>query len=290
MRVVMFQDRSVVNDLMTNKVVYTTLKNIEPLRGQQYDSNRYWLRSVDGSYEPLCNLSVQSAEDKMSRGAQIVRVFSAYYKMCLYGKQYYPTVETIYRNNVFWFGQMGYYGRDIIELEIPEDEILLTMEDMIVYIPMLKWEWVISILSFDKEVDDAARGELSMLYKNTIYNDNTYHMCYSADVCFNGHGYGDLPEYFKSAKIPDVDSLEVMEAYTQRDVYGAFVYYVYLKSVGTGDDVDIKEMEKAIEGKFKPYIKVFNMIASTAVNPVRTDTTYKERAAEIEEVYGGISQ
>lgn len=156
------------------------------------------------------------------------------------------SIYTIYHLASHFIGYMGYDLRDIIELEVPEDEILETRttsgyEECL--LPHIKKEWVVSILWFEDYVDDTVYGETSLMYKNEVFNLDTYRMCYGESILLSGHGYGDKVECCMSADLLDgVTDMSIQRDYVQPAVYMLFKKYLYALRHGL-DFTEMKEIK-----------------------------------------------
>ena len=149
---------------------------------------------------------------------KILCPYAVYYMLLSAERSYYPTAEGIYYLSNYFFNHMGFEERDIIELEVPDEYFITGIADpdnnLTFLVSELRKEWVVSVLRFKEHITEPVHGELSLLYENEVYKVDTYHMCYSKDIVFNGHGYGDCPECFKSSTVINSNVLYLIEVYT----------------------------------------------------------------------------
>lgn len=238
MRVVTFQSRDVTEILMATGRV-ETVKDL--VLGRDISAPHQLRRTErDGRFVRLDNEVIFYNDDKIreftneifaSKKKQYVFPIYAYHKHAYCAKLRNMSISTIFHLAAHFIGSCGYDMRDIIELEVPDDEILeirKTDDFEECLLPYIKKDWVISILWFDKYITDAVYGETSLAYQNEVFNLSTYRMCYSTSVVLAGHGYGDNVACCMSSKLlPDIVSNSVQQDYVQPNVYNLFKRYLY---------------------------------------------------------------
>ena len=235
-------------------------------------------------------------EVRHSKRSDRIIPFYAYCNHSYCGDVRNMSIWTIYKLSAHLMGYMGYDTRDIIELEVPDDEVFRKVqkdnykECLLLY---LKKEWIVSILHFVDYVDETLCSEPCCVepgayYENKVYNKDTYRMCYSNDIVLTGNGYGDVIEYCMSPElIRNVTSAQSQEDYVQPAVFNTFVKYCYVLRHGlniediTSVDINIARIEMPKEFN-KSLIKSFNICKSMlcrmeGVQIMDNNLSYEER-------------
>ena len=300
MRLVTFQSGEVTDDIISKGMAETLIPiNGYFRRSRWHEEPDKFIRFADESVQCCRTCAVTSlyGEYKKEPKYQIVP-FYAYknHKICM--NTYNLSARTIGRLASHFISYMEYDGRDILELDVPDNVILKTRscdnyEECL--LPHIKKEWVVSILRFDQYVTEFAYGELAAKYVNEVFNANTYHMCYSKDIVLSGHGYGDSIEFCLSPEIlADVRDVSVQRDYVQSQVFSAFKKYLYMirhgMSIQDIPRIDGRaasaEMPQTIN---KDVIGSFNIckdeifrVCDVSVHP--TNTTYKDRKKYVQAI------
>lgn len=256
MRLVTFQSRTVTDSLQHSGKVETLIR----LGGNLPCNIR---RSNDGFiFIQLDDKIMKFSEDMKeefwtihkSKRKDRILPFYAYSKHYFCGEPRNMSIGTIYRLASHFMGACGYDHRDIIELEVPDDIILLSRDVPNEYseclLPYIENDWVVSVLKFKDYVTEPIHRELSLAYDNEVYKDNTYHMCYSNSVVLNGHGYGDKLECCQSpALLRKVPRTSIQRDYVQPGLWDLFCKFAYVLRHGMSceDISDVKGKYAAVE-------------------------------------------
>ena len=236
-RLVTFQDSRITDAILDRGWVETLSlgRGSVPYGIRRFDRDKYYIKLSDGSIEAFTD--AEQDKDKMYKiakddGKHQIWPFYAYEKHKYCGDWYNMSVRTIYRLASHLIAYMGYETRDIIELVVPEEYILESRENdnyMECLLSCIKKEWVVSILRFDYYLTEPVCGENALMYKNYVYHDDTYRMCYGYDIVLNGHGRGDNVEYCMSPSLLSrVDDVSIQRDYVQRDVWTLYKKYLYI--------------------------------------------------------------
>lgn len=303
MRVVTFQDREITETLLQKGLVETKLRFPcnSPARLSRTDYNKAIIELDGGkviTYDYDCNNSDIMYDVYECKTAERIFPFYTYHKHRYCGDVCNMSVKTIYKLASYFIAYMAYDMRDIIELEVPDNEVFEYVskqgyEECILL--KLKKEWLVSILHFKDYVTEPAMGENALYYENEVFDKSTYHMCYSNSIVLSGHGYGDMLEYCMSPKlIENTSDVSIQRDYVQNDVYQLFKKYVYVIRHGLNItdivNVNIKAVNAEMPEEIKPsLIQSFNvckdrLYALSGVTEKGTSLTYKERCALIEKM------
>ena len=298
MRVVTFQSSEILDTILDKGIIAT--------RGKLHVSSPKQLgfREDNITYIQVDNKTIQLDESnkdtdyhdalsEIHHGNEVWRIypFYAYHKHRYCGDMCHMSIQLIYRLCSHFIGAMGFERRDIIELEVPDEYIMRKRnngdyEDVV--LPCIKREWLVSALRFADYTTEPVYGELALAYKNYVYHDGTYRMCYSNSVVFNGHGYGDELECFKS---PDlllkVSDKSIQEDYVQSGIWSLFVRYMYVIRHGMKmseiASVNLRAARTEMPDKIDPaMIHAFNickdsLIKDCNVTVYDTSLNYKDR-------------
>lgn len=300
-RLVTFQSRKVVDQLMSKGSIETTAPlsgNYIPhglsCKGESFKIIRVDTGLVvveDGDKEKYYDIHKSKMKD-------VVYPFYAYKTHDYCGEPRNMSVATIYNLSSHFMGAMDFAERDIIELEVPVEYVIIEREkDSYVecLLPLLKKEWVVSILKFNRWVSEACHKENALLYDNVVLREDTYRMCYSKDIVFNGHGKGDFLQCCLSPqmleKVPDIS---IQRDYVQTHIFNAFVRYMSMirYSLTIEDFTNIKqrhaltEMAESVDVKYiSAFTNKMNQLLSLVgreVYPI--NNSYKERLQFLREV------
>lgn len=240
MRLVTFQSRKVTDTLIDTGIVET----VRDFKGTQFTSSQLgrtnsdvnylrvdgqimkYSRNDDSNYELVH--TIHKAKSKVK-----IHPFYAYHKHRYCGDMRYMGIHTIYRLASHFIASMNYERRDIIELEVPDSEILEIVSSNGDYeeclLPCIKKDWVISILQWVDYVDEPVHGELAHLYFNKVFREDTYRMCYSKDIVLSGHGYADDVDACMCPNIiQGITDSFMQKDYVQPGVWNLFKRYCYL--------------------------------------------------------------
>lgn len=302
-RLVTFQSRDVTDALLNNGYVETTTNFINsntPRKLSRIEPCVMFVKLDDGIIK--FNESDKDSYYKIHKSSKHERVypFYAYHKHAYCGELKHMSIYTIYRLASHFMGYMGFEGRDIIELEVPYDHVLMSRstssyEECL--IDSLNKDWVVSILKFEDYVTEAINKELAMYYKNYVYREDTYRMCYGKDVVLNGHGRGDFVDCLMSPEIiNNVTDSSIQRDYVQPGLYKEFACYVEMRRM----DISIDEyrhinahdalrympakIDKDLISSFKRFLP--NVMERYGVHIWKTDYTYKERVIASIKGYG----
>lgn len=233
-RVVTFQDSSVVKELLSKGGIQTLLKsNQEMPKKFSRVRNKPEFFLANGERVVKCVADYSQLEYEIVSGNKIERImpFYTYHKHRYCDEMRNMSIYTIYGLASHFMASCGYEGRSIIELDVPVKDIAHRIEtdDLIECIlTEIKKDWVVSVLSFSKFVTEPIHGENALLYRNEVYKEDTYRMCYSDTIVFNGHGKGDnveccmSPFLFKKYGIS-----EIQRDYVQPALWKLFAKYAY---------------------------------------------------------------
>lgn len=299
-RLVTFQSKYIVDNIINRGIAET----LSPWRGsvpygiRRFDRDKSYLRMSDGSLETFTD--AEQDKDKIYKlvkddKKEMIWPFYAYEKHRYCGDWYNMSVRTIYRCASHLIAYMGYEGRDIIELSVPEEYILESRSEdnyQECLLPCIKKEWVISILRFDNYVTEPVHGENALKYVNEIYRTDTYRMCYGNDIVLNGHGYGDNVEYCMSPRLLGrVDDVSIQRDYVQSDVWNLYKKYLYIIRHGLimNDIVKVNLKDATAEmpdrlnlGTISSFEACVNKLCQyTGVNVLDTSTPYSKRISSI---------
>ena len=293
-RVVTFQEPQVYRQLLKDGFVRTTaigLSDVPAKYKRHINLDKFYLINdkdiinTNGNNQPLI--------DAIRSGSKVNLIvpFCAYRRHTYLGEMHYMSIKTIYNLSSHFMGALGYESRDIIELDIPEDCIhILNVQDDYeeIVLPELRMEWVVSVLQFKDRVTEKYNGESALLYSNYVYNEDTYRMCYSDDVVFNGHGKGDKVEYMLSPSLPEgVVKTAILRDYVQSNIFDILVRYCYCLrhdlQVTTVTAVNMRDILVEMPDILNPeVIKSFDHCAEVMVNLMgytiyKTGTSYGQR-------------
>lgn len=236
-RLVTFQSSNVTYAIRN----YGVIETLSPSRVGMPHGVRNWEKGK--SYIKMSDGSIMTFADNESDADKIYRLakdhgalqlwpFYAYEKHMNCGNCFNMSIRTIYRLTSHLMGYMGYTGRDIIELLVPEEYILESREKdnyLECLLPCIKKEWVVSILRFDSWVTEPVCGENALRYINEVHRIDSYLMCYGDEVVLDGHGKGfDIERCMRPSLIPDVDDMTIQRDYVQRDVWDQYKKYLYV--------------------------------------------------------------
>ena len=293
-RLVTFQYRDITNKLLQYGIVQTTTpftSNYFP-HGLSRVENGLQFIKIDNEIVQLKDGDTERYYDiHNSKTKERLFPFYAYKQHMFCGDMRNMSVYTIYSLSSHFMGAMGFSRRDIIELDVPESAIILTRNagDYVeCVLPCIKKEWIVSILKFSKWVTEAYHGENALLYNNFVYKEDTYRMCYSNNIVFNGHGKGDCLECaLSSTMLDDITDISIQRDYVQTNVFNTFARYMsMIRYTLTIDDlIDINgrnaraELSDVIDLK---YIKSFSTVSSKLMEVLGkkvfdNDLSYKER-------------
>lgn len=249
----------------------------------KYDMDLLLTRGVIGSlYEKAVGLSP-------------LECFYGYSQRSICGELHNMSIYTIYALSNYFMGALGFAEMDIIEVEIPESEgtkLYNPGVDEMFYFGRIKKEWVVSYLRFEDYVTEPVHHENALLYSNHVLRDDTYRMCYSPSVVFNGHGHGDCVECMRSSELlAGVEDVSIQRDYVQGGLWKLFVKYVYAIKHGLKmtdiPTVSYKTAHTELPEKVDPALIVgFNMckdslIKDNGVVIFDTNLKYKERLAYV---------
>lgn len=300
MRVVTFQTSDITNTILQKGIVQTKLKfpfSILPhLRIP--DSDKQFIE-LDGGrvvYYDGVTYGSTYVDIMNSKSAERVFPFYAYHKHSYCGDMCNMSIKTIYRLASHFIAYMGFDMRDIIELEVPDEEVFKCVnrnncEECLLL--CIKKEWLVSILHFKGYVTEPAMGENALYYENEVFNEDTYRMCYSSSIVLSGHGYGDILEYCMSPElIRKTYDVSIQRDYVQPDIYNLFKKYVYVIRHGLDmaeiKNVDMKAANAEMPEEINPaLIQSFNVCKAmlymmSGVNVKDTGLTYEERSVFIQ--------
>ena len=299
-RLVTFQSRYVTDSIISRGMVET----LTPWRGsipydlRRFDRNKSYIKMSDGSIETFTD--AEQDKDKIYKIAKDNRKeqiwpFYAYEKHMYCGDWYNMSVRIIYRLASHFVAYMGYEGRDIIELAVPEECILESREDsnyLECLLPYIKKEWIVSILRFDDYVVEPVHGENALRYKNAVFRTDTYHMCYGNDIVLNGHGYGDNVEYCMSpCLLRSVDDISIQRDYVQSKVWDLYKKYLYVirHGLNINDIIKVKSAHATAEMPDKLNLVTIHSFEScfdklcqyTGVEILDTSASYRQRISSV---------
>lgn len=275
-RLVTFQSKEITS-LLANKGTVKTLIPFKEELPKKYSRPKYNEVFVECKnqvvkYDP----GNDDIEKKAMFDPEFKRVipFNAYKEHCYMDGMHKMSIHTIYRLASHFASYMGFDERDIIELDVPESEILFIQEDSMsvtAVLPYLKMDWVVSILKFNRYMDDVVQHELSLLYTNLVYSHNTYRMCYSEDILLNGHGYGDIIEQCMCGDIiPGITDVRIQKDFVQPSLWNLFVRFVYAMenniNLSKIRDISMKVANEYIGDKFSlEHIEQFNVVKDNLI-------------------------
>ena len=299
-RLVTFQSRYITDRLISQGVVET----LSPWRGsvpygvRRFDRDKSYIKMSDGSIETFTD--AEQDQDKIYKlvkddSKEQIWPFYAYEKHKYCGDWYNMSIRTIYRLATHFIAYMGYEGRDIIELVVPEECILACRSDsnyLECLLPYIKKEWIVSILRFDDYVIEPVHGENALRYKNEVYRTDTYRMCYGKDIVLNGHGYGDNVEYCMSPSLLGrVDDTSVQRDYVQSKVWDLYKKYLYIirHGLNINDIVTVKSNYATAEMPDKLNLATIHSFEScmnklcqyTGVEILDTSASYRQRISSV---------
>lgn len=299
-RLVTFQSRDITNKLLDTGVVETLVpfsSNYIPQRLSHVETEFQFVKIDSGIITLKDGDQEKYYEVHKSKSKERVYPFYTYKSHNYCGTASKMSISLIYCLSSHFMGAMNFAERDIIELDVPEEYIILERSDcnsVECLLPVIKKEWIVSILKFNRWVSEVYHKENALLYDNIILRNETYRMCYSKDVVFNGHGYGDFLECFKSpAMLDKITDVSIQRDYVQRDVFNAFARYMYMirYSLTIKDFKDIKikhaiiELPKFVDFK---YIESFNVVLPELLQVTNKQiypegSKYKERISLIKD-------
>lgn len=299
-RLVTFQSRYITDSIISRGMVET----LTPWRGsipydlRRFDRDKSYIKMSDGNIETFTD--AEHDKDKIYRIAKDERKeqiwpFYAYEKHMYCGDWYNMSVRIIYRLASHFVAYMGYEGRDIIELVVPEECILESREDsnyLECLLPYIKKEWIISILRFDDYIVEPVHGQNALRYKNEVYRTDTYHMCYGDDIVLNGHGYGDNVEYCMSPSLlGKVDDISIQRDYVQSKVWDLYKKYLYVirHGLNISDIIKVKSAHATAEMPDKLNLVTIHSFEScfdklcqyTGVDVLDTSASYRQRISSV---------
>lgn len=292
MRVVTFQTRDITDRLLLSGTVETLGGINSTKRLRTHCTNDLKYIKANGEVKAYDTEGLKSITDLNN----VYRVFPfyAYHTHSYCGESCVMSIRIIYKLASYFMGFMDYSERDIIELEVP-DEVIISVENIdgceVVLLPRLEKEWLVSVLRFEDFVTETAYGENALLYRNEIYNTDTYRMCYSRNVVINGHGYGDILECCLSPDLlHNVSDVAIQREYVQTGVWNLFVKYLYaihhrmpLSDIGKVRLLDARnELPEKID---TGMIAAFNMcksmlVSNNSVVIYDNNLTYSERMSK----------
>ncbi len=298
MRVVTFQSRNVLEHILNDGIIETVS-----------DMGSWGMRSLSGDSKGFVYLIIDSGrvrwnsndsfEDhkktdmaivKSTRRDRVYPFYSyAWHEYC--GTEHSMSLMLVYRLASYFIGTLEYDTRDIIELEVPDEEVLnmyKSPSSCICVLPYIKKEWLVSVLAFETYIDDCAYNENGQLYSNNVYREDTYRMCYSKDVILTGHGYGDdLFKCMSPELINGISKSAIQRDYVQPTVWAAFKVYCYMIRHGLRlsdlGQVKVKTATVEMPAEFDVrYIESFNeckdrVYAAMGVSPVTPGEHYYDR-------------
>ena len=299
-RLVTFQSRY-ITDRIVNQGIVETLSPWRvsvPYDVRRFDRDKSYIKMSDGSIETFTD--VEQDQDKIYRivkdeHKEQVWPFYAYEKHMYCGDWYNMSVHTIYRLASHLVAYMGYEGRDIIELVVPEECVLESRSDsnyLECLLPYIKKEWIVSILRFDDYVIEPVHGENALRYKNEVYRTDTYRMCYGNDIVLNGHGYGDNVEYCMSPSLLGrIDDISIQRDYVQSKVWDLYKKYLYVirHGLNISDIIKVKSAHATAEMPDKLNLVTIHSFEScfdklcqyTGVDVLDNSTSYKLRIKNV---------
>lgn len=236
-RVVTFQSRDILNSILSNGMKESTsrLGGSIPYGINRLDRSVRYAR-LNG--DKIVTLHDDKTDEELAyeihhaERAEQIYPFYAYSKHRYCGDMLPMSIFTLYKLSSHFFGSECYDGRDIIELDVPVDDILISrsgndFEEVL--LPYIKKEWIVSVLKFEDYITEPVHHEQALLYKNKVMKYNTYRMCYSNDVVFNGHGHGDCLECMLSPIIlTSITDTSICRYYVQPELWKLFAKYLYI--------------------------------------------------------------
>ena len=293
-RLVTFQSRRVVDQLMSKGSIETTVPlsvNYIP-HGLSCKGESFQIIKVDTGLVVLEEGDTEKYYDiHKSKVRDVVYPFYTYKTHNYCGEPRNMSVATIYNLSSHFMGAMNFAERDIIELEVPVEYVTVEREkDSYVecLLPVMKKEWVVSILKFNRWISEACHKENALLYDNVVLREDTYRMCYSKDVVFNGHGKGDFLQCCLSSQmLKKVSDISIQRDYVQTHVFNAFVRYMSMirYSLTIEDFTNIKQRHALTEMADTVDVKYIDSFTSKMNQLLRlvgrevypTNNSYKER-------------
>lgn len=214
---------------------------------------------------------------------------------CISGVLHNMSIYTIYTLSSHYMGALGFAEMDIVEVEVPESEVTILHTPVMgteVYFERIKKEWVVSYLRFEDYVTEPVHHENALLYSNHVLRNDTYRMCYSPSVVFNGHGHGDCVECMRSSELlADVEDVSIQRDYVQEGLWKLFVKYVYAIKHGLKMNdihtISYKTAHEMLPEKVDPALIVgFNMCKDSLIKDNEvvifdTNLEYNERLAYV---------
>ena len=299
-RLVTFQSRDITNKLLSEGLIETLVpfsSNYTPHRLSHVETELQFVKTDAGVIALKDNDKEKYYEVRKSKIKERVYPFYAYKSHNYCGTAHNMSASLIYCLASHFMGAMNFAERDIIELEVPEEYIILERSDcnsVECLLPLIKKEWIVSILKFNRWVSEVCHKENALLYDNIILRDETYRMCYSKDIVFNGHGHGDFLACFESPTMLDrVTDVSIQRDYVQLDIFNIFAQYMYMlrHSLTIKDFKDIKikhaitELPNLVDFK---YIESFNAVMPELLRVMNKQiypegSVYKERISLIKD-------
>lgn len=230
MRIVVFSRPYITQELLHKGIVERRFSYVSHPPRTFYDEDNLIFRLDDGRTVICDSKDVDKLIAYRVSTSEILEPLHGIHSLLFCGEWCPMSVATIYRASTYFFSYLGLEGYDIIELEVPDEDILVTRQvanHKEVILARMKKKWVVSILHFKGYVNEPVCGENALYYRNEVLKNDTYHMCYSPDIVFNGHGHGDLIEYCMSPELVDSGDVTVQEAYVQPEICNLFKRYWY---------------------------------------------------------------
>ena len=293
-RLVTFQSRDVTSKLLGAGVIETLVpfsSNYIPHRLSHVETELQFVKIDSGIIALKDGDKDKYYEIHKSKIKERVYPFYAYKTHDYCGEPRNMSVATIYNLSSHFMGAMNFAERDIIELEVPVEYVTVEREkDSYVecLLPVMKKEWVVSILKFNRWISEACHKENALLYDNVVLREDTYRMCYSKDVVFNGHGKGDFLQCCLSSQmLKKVSDISIQRDYVQTHVFNAFVRYMSMirYSLTIEDFTNIKQRHALTEMADTVDVKYIDSFTSKMNQLLRlvgrevypTNNSYKER-------------
>lgn len=311
-RVITFQEREVTNEILNKGIIETERMCWDSLNVHINYNDEYMKNIETCGYKRI----PKKAELELTKEhVQLMREVNQYPRKYIHILPFYGYIEHSYcgymqkislrliYNMYSHFGSaLEYAGWDIIELDVPENELLeirkvgnMNGEYIECVMPYLKKEWIVSILKFKDIIEEPIMNENAYLYENEVLKSDVYHMCYSKDIVFTGHGRGDCIEYAMCNKLILSTDLDTMCGNVQSDIFRLFVKYCYIirHNLGMEEVKNIPKysiMKREMPNKLnKLDVEAFSVCMnrlieiSNNVKVYRNGTKYIERLRERKE-------
>lgn len=237
MRVVTFQSKEITEALLGGNIVKTITEEAP------YKCNPLFKRvgpaiyvedAVTGKlYDPYSvteeDTMILSEHNSINR---FLHPFAAFESMKVNGTYHPMTAKTICQRAYSILHEYHFQGRSIIELEVPSEAVLCrpgTLTSQEVLLRYLDPSWVVSVLKLVDTFTDSTNNESAYLYKNCVYNQRTYHMCYADEmVLCGGDECSEIPDALMSPfMILHTDDMNIQKEYVQPDIVSVFAKSLY---------------------------------------------------------------